>query len=170
MEAVGVLASFIAIGQAISVGPKAFRLLRGVVYPGKEVEELSNELSRLECYYQYIAGIITPFSDARAERTFLLHVPEPPYLRRLRLELQHLSCHLEGRVQECIQITSQTGKFKVRRKRWLMEKSEIKHLRDKCAQLTHDLEAAMIPYILLVQGYFRRILHAIFWHVLANIS
>jgi hypothetical protein len=55
MEAVGVLASFIAIGQAISVGPKAFRLLRGVVYPGKEVEELSNEVrlfqKQLSCGY-----------------------------------------------------------------------------------------------------------------------
>jgi hypothetical protein len=102
-------------------------------------------------YYQYISDTIKPYTDGHQDASLPLNIPEPQYLRQLRLDMEDFSHQLRTRFEQCAPERNVTGTMHVLRRKWIFEKREIKRLRDTCARLTRSLEAAMGPYALLVQ-------------------
>jgi hypothetical protein len=102
-------------------------------------------------YYQYISDTIKPYADGHQDASPPLNIPEPQYLRQLRLDMEDFSHQLRTRFEQCAPGRDATGTMHVLRRKWIFEKREIKRLRDTCARLTRGLEAAMGPYALLVQ-------------------
>ncbi|KAH7303688.1 hypothetical protein B0I35DRAFT_446429 [Stachybotrys elegans] len=143
MEVVGAIASIIAMGQAIEKTPKIVRAIRNAVNPSKELTELADELIRMKQCHQSISETIQPLFDTNSDSEPRLQVAEPPYLSSLRVDIIALMQQLEDRFQACIQSEEATGKTRIRRRKWIMEKSEMTELCKKCQMMTKELEWAM---------------------------
>ena len=91
------------------------------------------------------------FGTTDGDLTPVLHVTEPAYLKRLRLEMEDFTSQLQERFQECALERIDSGKMRVARRKWFFGKKDLTRLRDRCRQILRDLEGALTSYALLVQ-------------------
>ena len=105
-------------------------------------------------FYEYTKTSIDLFSNEVLPRP--ISVPEPPYLLRLRTDLEGFAQELIRLIGSCSKIDVSDGQSKISRLKWLRRKKEIVGLSTRCHDLRCHLERAITPLLLQVQRYVLR--------------
>ncbi|RWA06566.1 hypothetical protein EKO27_g8539 [Xylaria grammica] len=135
MEVIGAIASFIAIGQAISTTPKIISILKSFANASKELAALIDELERLYVLYQHLKDNVDLFSgDHNAS---LLRIQEPPYLKLIRTDLESLINELQELADSCL-VEGGYGP-RASKLRWWRKRGDVARLRDECHKQREQL-------------------------------
>ncbi|KAI1176610.1 hypothetical protein F4777DRAFT_546156 [Nemania sp. FL0916] len=130
MEVISVIASFVAIGQAIGTVPKIINTLRVFTNASDEIEALINELEGLYGFYQLMKENIDLFSGEH--NPFPLRVDEPPNLKLVRKDMEILVAELQGMADWCL--TNNGNNLKVSKLRWWRKRNHVARLREECSK------------------------------------
>ncbi|KAI1124790.1 hypothetical protein F5Y10DRAFT_248659 [Nemania abortiva] len=159
MEAIGVVASFIAIGQAIGTAPKIIKTLKEFANGRNEVAALIDELESLYIFYESVKENITLFSSEQSPS--LLRADEPSYLKHVRGGLESLIAELQDLADLCL--TDNGDTLKASKRQWLKRREKVTRLREECCQQRQRLErfyALFRDQILHKQGEILVRIHA----------
>ncbi|KAH8650095.1 hypothetical protein BX600DRAFT_106076 [Xylariales sp. PMI_506] len=140
MEAVGAVASFIAIGQAFAAIPSVIQTIRSVCNAREELLELVFELEMLTELYSDVQLCLEMLAS---ETSPLLAQAERPYIRILRTELDRLMDQFKTLAKDCQVATDEKHVPKDIRAKWLWQKSKIAALCDRVCRIKGNLESAM---------------------------
>ncbi|KAK2760992.1 hypothetical protein CKAH01_16442 [Colletotrichum kahawae] len=134
MEAIGIAASFIAIGQALLAGRHVVNLLQEIPKIGTELASLNNEIESLRAAVEAANTQGMKFRDDDIEG---------PDLRLARGQITDIAKRLERIHLKCTQI-GQNGKIKPRMTRWFLMQKELQECRDKARDARSALQLALI--------------------------
>ncbi|KAI2634923.1 ankyrin [Hypomontagnella submonticulosa] len=136
MEVIAVVASFVAIGQALVATPRIIEALKSIVKVKQEVVQLLN-VEYLDALGRFVRQHI--LEDDSAAR---LPPPFRVLLRRVQNDLESTIPKLDKYIHKCLQKAH--GRSKVSRLRWLKYKSEIVTQGKKAKKSCDDLQQILV--------------------------
>ncbi|KAK2039169.1 hypothetical protein LZ31DRAFT_95784 [Colletotrichum somersetense] len=134
MEVIGVVASFIAIGQVLVSGRHVIDILREIPAIRGELTWLNNEIETLR--------LVVEKADMQGTSTdpFL---PEMPLLGKARLQLNEVVADLKQVHMDCIRADGEDGKVKVKRMKWFLQQKRLSECRKKACEARVNILAAL---------------------------
>ncbi|GKT93706.1 hypothetical protein Ct61P_11556 [Colletotrichum tofieldiae] len=143
MEVVGAVASFIAIGQALTAGRHVIDVLRAIPGIGDELIWLNNEASiRDQLLRIETLRLVVEEADMRGTSTDQ-SLPETPLLKRARLQLSEIVADLEEVYKDCVRAVTEDGKVKAKKRKWLWQRTKLSDCREKARDARANLLAAL---------------------------
>ncbi|KAF5502340.1 hypothetical protein CGCA056_v013964 [Colletotrichum aenigma] len=142
MEAIGIAASFIAIGQALLACRHVVNLLQEIPKIGNELASLNNEASSKR--RSSIESLRAAVEAASTQgMTFYDNEIEGPDLRLARGQITHIANKLEKVRLKCTQVR-ENGKIKPRMTRWFLMQKVLQQCRDKARDARSALQLALV--------------------------
>ncbi|KAK0379387.1 pfs domain-containing protein [Colletotrichum limetticola] len=134
MEVVGAVASFIAIGQALSTARHVAHIARAIPGVEDEMKWLRNEVEALKLIKEELvrAGVIA--NDSKCETLFLA---------KAMLQLTESTKSLEEIRIRCIRSPSADNKGKVKKRAWFWLQAELSDCRGKAREARENLQLAL---------------------------
>ncbi|KAK2035325.1 hypothetical protein LX32DRAFT_708320 [Colletotrichum zoysiae] len=134
MEVIGVVASFIAIGQVLVSGRHVIDVLREIPAIRGELDWLNNEIETLR--------LVVEGADMRGTSTDP-SLPEMPLLGKARLQLNEVVADLKKVHMDCIRAAGEDGKVKVKRMKWFLQQKRLSECRRKAGEARVNILAAL---------------------------
>ncbi|KFY86230.1 hypothetical protein V500_07764 [Pseudogymnoascus sp. VKM F-4518 (FW-2643)] len=139
-EVIGLVASFIAIGQALAAVPQLIDTLRSLADMKKELASLVNELELLRSSKEYIDDALNSINPQVED--ILIPRSEHAFVRTVRAQLQDIMDQLSKLVADCHRGLDKKGRPRPARLKWLWKKN--KHsavVRSKNGQALLDVQS-----------------------------
>ncbi|KAF4994046.1 hypothetical protein FGRMN_6080 [Fusarium graminum] len=132
MEVLGAVASSIAVIQALAAGKHVISLIREMPDIQKDFEHLMEELRLIRSMAQVVASIpSTAFQQ--------------DLIKNASSNLEEITNELDALLRKCAHETDQGDKtiWKTKKRKWLLEKSDIKKLQQRMSQAKETLHFAV---------------------------
>ncbi|KAK1515669.1 pfs domain-containing protein [Colletotrichum costaricense] len=134
MEVVGAVASFIAIGQALSTARHVAHIARAIPGIENELRWLQNEVEALGLIEAELARAGVIASDSKFETM---------YLEKAMLQLTESTRSLEEIRKRCTRPLSADGKDKIKKRAWFWLQAELADCRSKARDARENLQLAL---------------------------
>ncbi|KAI2472299.1 ankyrin [Annulohypoxylon bovei var. microspora] len=142
MEAIGAVASFVAIGQALAATPKIIDILRSVVEARQELLQLINDVEILNSLGASITKTMSNLDDESKDK---FQIPQSSLLlvERVRVDLASVVLDLEELARKCQRRRNGNSQIKVARIKWFQRRNQIASLSERARKNCNDLQIIM---------------------------
>ncbi|CVL07123.1 uncharacterized protein FMAN_15275 [Fusarium mangiferae] len=148
-EVLGLVASLIAIGQALATIPKTIDALRNLRDAKNEITTLISELEMLHHAKEYIDNAINnvPVPDESAA----ILTTEPDFCHTIRIQLDGVMGHARKLISDCHRGTDQAGNPRKSRLKWIWHRKKIGSICAAAREARRDLQLVLDGHIAFTQ-------------------
>ncbi|KAK0712512.1 hypothetical protein B0T26DRAFT_648518 [Lasiosphaeria miniovina] len=132
-EVLGIVASLVAIGQALAAIPTIVDTLASVAAVSDELTDLVNEVSHVDQVLKTMSISTAPGSD----------IQEPPSLRATRSRLERVISQLTRLIDPYLSANTRNGQVRAVGLKWALKKKRIATLLSETREARLDLHFAV---------------------------